>query len=128
MAGRTLMWASGAPQDGVLPIAGVPSTITADGVSSAVPIDAITVAMASVKVGAPTGSSPSIVFYVDVLDAIGNWLQVLSLAGLTSASYTYAAIGPGSPTPSVLTNRARLRWVIAGGSAWPNVQLALAGH
>lgn len=128
MIERTLMWASGAPQDGVRPISGVPSTISADGSSGAISIAVITVMMASVKVGAPTGSSPGINFYVDVLDAIGNWLQVVDLDGLSGAGVAYSAVGPATPDPYVLTNQARFRWVISGGSTWPNVKLALAGH
>lgn len=122
------MWASGTPQDGVRPIPGVPSTITADGVSGDFSIAVITVLMASVQVGTPTGTSPAINFYVDVLDAVGNWLQVADLTGLTEAGFTYVAAGPGTPEPYVLTNRARFRWVISGGSTWPNVKVALAGH
>ncbi len=125
---RTVMWASGAAQDGVLPIKGVPTTINADGASDPITIAAITTLMASVKVGAPTGSNPSINFYVDVLDAIGNWLQVLDLSGLTGAGFAYAAVGPSTPDPYVLTNQGRFRWIISGGSTWPSVRVALAGH
>lgn len=127
MVSHTLMWSSVPTQD-VLPITGVPTMISGDGNSDAINISAIETLMASVEVGAPTGTTPTLTFYMDVLDALGNWLQVLALTQLTGASYTYAAVGPGSPTPYVLTNRARFRWDSSPGSSWPDVAVALAGH
>lgn len=130
MSDRTLMWASDLTlvKGEVQPIGGVPTTIAANGTSSTFNISAITVAMASAFVGTPTGTTPTLNIYLDVEDAIGNWLQVLALVQLTASAYTYAAVGPGSPTTYVLTNQARFRWVISSGSTWPNAKLALAGH
>lgn len=127
---RTLMWAStpDVADDEIIPITGVPDTITTDGASDPINISSISTLMASVKVGAPTGTTPTLDIYVDVLDALGDWLQVLALVRLTAAAYTYAAVGPATPTTYVLTNKARFRWVRSAGSSWPTFDVALAGH
>lgn len=125
-AARTLRWASVA---GVLPIVGVPDPITANGNTDPFDISDVQRLMASVETGTPTGTSPTLNLYLDVLDPIGNWLAVISFVQLTAASYTYAPVGPGTANTYVLTDRARFRWVVGGTDpSFPAVAVSAVGH
>lgn len=126
----TWTWGSDAEGEGKSRITGVPASISANGTSDDIDIDGVGVLMVSARIGAPTGTNPTISFYLDVKDAVGNWLQVLALTQLTAASYTYAGVGPGTATPYPLTAVARIRWVIGGTASptFPAVALALAGR
>lgn len=124
---RTQMWGSGAAVADVQSITGIPTTITTNGQSSPIDIAEVGDLMASVKVAnAPTGGSPSLHMYVEMLDALGDWLVVLDMTPLTAAGYTYGSTGPGSANAYVLTNKARFRWVVAG--SFTGVSVGLAGR
>jgi hypothetical protein len=130
---RTRLWRSNAPDnnlDAISPITGVPATINANGSSDSIDVNSVGVLLASVTVGAPAGSTPTLQFYVEVKDALGLWLPVLTMVQLTGASFTYGSVGPGTANVYVLTREARFRWVIGGtgGPSFPNVGVALAGR
>ncbi|PZT70195.1 hypothetical protein DN402_31750 [Streptomyces sp. SW4] len=65
---------------------------------------------------APTGTSPTLAVFFDVLDATGTtWVQTspaTSIGGalVSSAGFTYGVINNGY----VLTNRGRIRWEVGG--------------
>lgn len=127
---RTQMWGSGPGAANVAGITGVPTTITADGTSEPIDISEVGTLMISAECGAPTGSSPTLNVYLDVQDAIGNWLQVCALTQLTGAAYTYSTVGPGTGSPYPLTAIARFRWDIGGTGSptFPGFAVALAGR
>jgi hypothetical protein len=128
VSSRTMMYGSGPGAADVIGISGVPVTMNADGASNPIDVSEVRTALLSAKVGAaPTGSTPTLDLYVDVQDALGNWLQVAHLTQLTGVGYTYATVGPGTGNPYVLTSRARFRWDISAGSSWTQVSVGLAG-
>lgn len=65
---------------------------------------------------APTGTSPTLAVFFDVLDATGTtWVQTSSATSiggalLTSAGFTYGVINNGY----VLSNLGRIRWTLGG--------------
>jgi hypothetical protein len=123
-----MMYGSGPAAADVIGISGVPATIDADGASDPIDVSQVRAALVSVTVGAaPTGSTPTLDLYLDVQDALGNWLQVYHFTQLTGAGYSYGVVGPGTGNGYVLTSRARFRWDISAGSSWTQVSVGLAG-
>lgn len=114
--------------------AGVGTTITGNGTSGAtlISLHDVTDLVLSVTVGAPGGSSPTLLVQVDMQDAAGNWItQVVKTASITGAGTVVAYGGLHSSSPGiVLTRLARVAWTIggSGGPSFPGVAICLAGR
>lgn len=121
--------------------AGVSSAISGSGDSisnvvngQSIGLNEVTDLALTVTVGAPTGTNPTLMVQVDMLDAAGNWiLGVVKLAANITAAGTYVAYGGlhiGGAAAVVLTGRCRVSWTIGGtaGPSFPGVSICLAGR
>lgn len=127
---QTRMWASGTVTAPTVQITGVPTMISSSGNSDDIDVSMVGVLLGTVVGGATTGSGPTLNFYLDAKDALGNYLPILSFTQLTGPSLTYATTGPGTANVYVLTKYVRLRWVLGGtgGPSFANCAVALAGR
>ena len=112
--------------------AGTGTTINANGNSGSTLINLkdVTDLVLSVTVGAPSGSTPTLLVQVDMQDACGNWItQVIKTASITGAG-TVVAYGGLHTSNVVLTGAARIAWTIGGtgGPAFPGVAISLIGR
>lgn len=80
---------------------------------------------------APTGTTPTLALFFDVLDATGTtWVQTSSATSiggalLSAAGYTYGVINNGY----VLSNLGRIRWDLGGTSpSFTGVSFSLHGR
>ncbi|UOB09070.1 hypothetical protein MQE23_08395 [Streptomyces sp. HP-A2021] len=92
-------------------------TNATSGLTGAIDVSRISNGLLIVTVAnAPTGTSPTLAVFFDVLDATGTtWVQTSSATSiggalLTTAGFTYGVINNGY----VLTNRGRIRWTLGG--------------
>lgn len=118
--------------------AGAGSPLTASGDSTAggtgpvLDLRYVTDVALSVTAGTPTGTSPTLMVQVDMLDACGNWiLGVVKLSANITASGTYQAYGGlhiGSTAAVVLTDRGRVSWTVGGTSPSFPAQISLIGR
>lgn len=120
---------------------GLPTTITANGDSTTgagprpyIDIEDVTDLALIVVVGAPSGTTPTLMVQVDMQDASGNWIPaVIKLAANLTAAGTvvvYGGLHGGSAAAyAVLTGRARVSWTIGGtgGPSFP-AQISLYGR
>lgn len=127
--GRVTKWASGTVA-GTTQITGVPTTVTTNGNSDTINLGHASRILASVTVGTPTGTSPTLDVVVETLDPIGHWLPVATLTKLTAAAFTYAPTGPGTANTYVLGNEIRFRWTIGGTDTptFPAFAVAVIGR
>jgi hypothetical protein len=127
---QTRLWASGTVTDPVQQISGFSATVSASGTTSDIDISMISVVLGTVKVGAPSGTNPTLDVYFEVKDALGNYLPVITFTQQTGNSLTYATAGPGTANVYPLTKYARFRWTLGGtaGPGFANAALALAGR
>lgn len=111
--------------------AGVAGTISANGNSGTVDLRWSTDVALSVTVGTPTGTSPTLMVQLDMLDACGNWITgVVKLAANVTASGTYVAYGGLHANSSVvLTDTGRISWTVGGTTpSFPGAQISLVGR
>jgi hypothetical protein len=115
-------------------LTGPGDSTTGAGPNSFIDIGDVTDLALVVVVGAPSGTTPTLMVQVDMQDAYGNWIPgVVKLpANVTAAGTTvvYGGLHGGSATAyAVLTGKARVSWVV-GGTAGPSfpAQISLYGR
>lgn len=104
-------------------------TISATGNTDDFDISEVSTGFLAASVGTPTGTSPNITFSLQIKDVMGNYYQAVALTALTAAGTQSASVGPGTTNQVVLTNLARIRWVVTGTNpSFPSVGFAFHGR
>lgn len=104
--------------------AGIGGTLTASGNTANLGIGAVTDVLLSVMATGVTGTTPTLDVYFDILDAAGNWIQVLHptqiTAALTTPAIAQAGLHMATTSAWVLTSAGRIRWTV-GGTGSPSI-------
>lgn len=110
------------------------AALTASGNSGSIDVRYVDdLALTVVVGGAPTGTSPTLVVQIDMLDAAGNWLtQVAKTANINAAGQTLLYAGKRGASAGaylVLTATIRVAWTVTGaGASFPQTAIVLTGR
>ena len=88
--------------------------VTASGNSAPIQINAVEYLAVDVSVTAVSGTTPSMLLYVERQGADGNWYPIWTSSAITAIGLTSTSIGSGLATPAALGSTIRLRWAITG--------------
>jgi hypothetical protein len=98
------------------------AVITANGKSSTYDVWSYKQLDVTIYVSAVSGTSPTITFYVDVLDSLGNVIKSYAGSTLSAVGSDYITI-----TGTTIGRYVRVRWVVGGTSPSFTVNVELVG-
>ena len=104
-----------------------PSVLTASGVSAPIAINSVEYLAVDVSVTAVSGTTPSMLLYIERQGADGNWYPIWTSSAITAVGLTSTSIGSGMTIPAALGSTIRLRWAITGTTPSFTLTASLVG-